>query len=427
MIFEVEKWIKEKAFGCQTCGQCILSHTELICPMNCPKGLRNGPCGGTLNGKCEVIPEIDCVWTRIETKKKDHKAYKLHLPLDESLLNTASYVNFFTGKDRETRLPHEFLDTRHIPATSRLAQKMLRQEFVVTLEVASPRDRDGLHRVEKIMKRIAGRVDAVNTTTNAGGVPSLHSTETARVVTDHGVEAIIQFCGRDHPKDEFLRQLEHALEMGHRNFLLLTGDWLPDKPRAVRQETWFPMDSCQMVHFANERLETYRDRFGVVPYLGVAANPFSTPMPVSVDRLHFKRKAGARFCQTQAITHVPTYREWYRMVRKGREQEPKLTIPSIPLVGSRRAFEVLCRLPGVYVDESLHRIMQYEDFPARALDWAFEICEGVTEGGAAGVHAMNFGMPPELIDTFLHEIRERAEQARARSHEHVSPSVPQTL
>ncbi|MFM8717207.1 MAG: methylenetetrahydrofolate reductase C-terminal domain-containing protein, partial [Spartobacteria bacterium] len=70
LVYESEKWLKEKMFGCKTCGQCILSHTSLICPMNCPKGLRNGPCGGTLDGKCEVIPEIDCVWTRIETKKK---------------------------------------------------------------------------------------------------------------------------------------------------------------------------------------------------------------------------------------------------------------------------------------------------------------------------------------------------------------------
>ena len=57
ILFQAEKLIKDPLFGCQHCGQCILSHTALICPMNCPKGLRNGPCGGTLDGKCEVIPE----------------------------------------------------------------------------------------------------------------------------------------------------------------------------------------------------------------------------------------------------------------------------------------------------------------------------------------------------------------------------------
>jgi hypothetical protein len=31
--------------------------------MNCPKKLRNGPCGGVrANGSCEVRPEMKCVW-----------------------------------------------------------------------------------------------------------------------------------------------------------------------------------------------------------------------------------------------------------------------------------------------------------------------------------------------------------------------------
>lgn len=415
LIFKAEKWIKEKMFGCQTCGQCILSHTKMICPMNCPKGLRNGPCGGTLDGKCEVIPEIDCVWTNIELKKKGAKADKIHLPLKEELLNTASYVNLVSGKDRETRLPHDFVDTRHLPASSQLADKMGRGEFVVTLEIASPLEAKGLSRVEKIIARTRDHVDAVNTTTNAGGVPSLHSTETGKVIMAHGVESIIQFCGRDHDKADFLKEVETAMGMGYRNFLLLTGDWLPDKARQVAQQTWFPMDSSQMIHFANQQLEDWQERLGTVPFFGCAANPFSTPMNVSVDRLAFKRAAGARFCQTQAITHVPTFAEWYKQVRAGREEEPKLTIPSIPLVGSKKLFQVLCRLPGVYVDPSLRQIMEQDDFQRASLEWAFGIAEGVIEVGAAGVHVMNFGMPPAMIDEFLLQIRDRAREVRTRS------------
>jgi len=414
LVFKTEKWLKEKLFGCQTCGQCVLSHTAMICPMNCPKGLRNGPCGGTLSGKCEVIPEINCVWTRIESGKKD-KGYKIHLPPREELLNTASYVNLINGKDRETRLPCKFVDTRHIPASSHLAAKMGRGDCVVTLEIASPRDERGLTRVEAIMKRITGKVDAVNTTTNAGGVPSLHSTETGRVVAAHGVEPVIQFCGRDHDKDAFLREIESAMDMGYKNFLLLTGDWLPQADRKVDQQTWFPMDSSQMIHFANQHLEQWRGAHGVVPFFGCAANPFSTPMDVSAKRLAFKRAAGARFCQTQAITYVPTYAEWYRQVRQGREQEPKLTIPSIPLIGSRKLFAVLCRLPGVYVDPVLHAIMEKDDFEEKCLDFAFTIARGVIETGAAGIHAMNFGMTPERINEFLTRLPGLAIDIRERT------------
>lgn len=383
--------------------------------MNCPKGLRNGPCGGTLDGKCEVLPDLDCVWTNIEVKKGDSKAKGVHLPPKEQLLNTASYVNLVNGKDRETRLPHEFVDTQNISASSDLAGKMGRGEFVVTLEIASPLTEKGLTRVEKIMTRTAKHVDAVNTTTNAGGVPSLHSTETGKVVMAHGVESIIQFCGRDHHKEDFLSEIEKAMEIGYRNFLLLTGDWLPDKERKVAQPTWFPMDSSQMIHFANQQLETWQSRLGIVPFFGCAANPFSTPMNVSVDRLAFKRAAGARFCQTQAITHIPTFKEWYKQIRMGREDTPKLTIPSLPLVGSKKLFKILCRLPGVYVDPSLHQIMEREDFQQTSLEWAFEIAEGLCEVGAAGIHVMNFGMPPALIDEFLNQIRDRAKAARKRS------------
>jgi hypothetical protein len=59
----VEKNIKGFLFDCQMCGQCVLHETGMSCPMNCPKELRNGPCGGVRpNGHCEVKPEMRCVW-----------------------------------------------------------------------------------------------------------------------------------------------------------------------------------------------------------------------------------------------------------------------------------------------------------------------------------------------------------------------------
>ena len=58
-----EKIVKGFLFDCQMCGNCVLSSTGMACPMNCPKTLRNGPCGGVReNGNCEVKPEMKCVW-----------------------------------------------------------------------------------------------------------------------------------------------------------------------------------------------------------------------------------------------------------------------------------------------------------------------------------------------------------------------------
>ena len=59
----VEKRVKGLLFDCRMCGQCVLSSTGMSCPMNCPKTLRNGPCGGVrANGHCEVNPQMKCVW-----------------------------------------------------------------------------------------------------------------------------------------------------------------------------------------------------------------------------------------------------------------------------------------------------------------------------------------------------------------------------
>jgi len=57
---------------CAQCGQCILGEMAGICPLTaCHKGLLNGPCGGTDNGKCEVDKEKDCAWTLIYQRLKE--------------------------------------------------------------------------------------------------------------------------------------------------------------------------------------------------------------------------------------------------------------------------------------------------------------------------------------------------------------------
>jgi hypothetical protein len=62
-VAAVEKVIKKTLFDCRMCGQCVLSSTGMSCPMNCPKTLRNGPCGGVrADGNCEVKPGMKCVW-----------------------------------------------------------------------------------------------------------------------------------------------------------------------------------------------------------------------------------------------------------------------------------------------------------------------------------------------------------------------------
>lgn len=56
---------------CMQCGECLLGQFAGICPMTqCAKGLLNGPCGGSKNGKCEADPERDCAWILIYERLK---------------------------------------------------------------------------------------------------------------------------------------------------------------------------------------------------------------------------------------------------------------------------------------------------------------------------------------------------------------------
>ena len=94
---------KSPMFGCQACGNCVLGDMEYVCPQTCPKQLRNGPCGGTNNGQCEVIPENPCIWVKVYDRAKaadELKLLKVYIPPPvRSLKGTSSWVNYFLDKD----------------------------------------------------------------------------------------------------------------------------------------------------------------------------------------------------------------------------------------------------------------------------------------------------------------------------------------
>ncbi|HXD40211.1 MAG TPA: methylenetetrahydrofolate reductase C-terminal domain-containing protein, partial [Ramlibacter sp.] len=80
LLQPIERAAKGFMFDCRTCGQCVLSATGMACPMNCPKQMRNGPCGGVRDdGNCEVDPRMRCVWLEATEGTKriatDHQAH----------------------------------------------------------------------------------------------------------------------------------------------------------------------------------------------------------------------------------------------------------------------------------------------------------------------------------------------------------------
>ncbi len=56
---------------CAACGDCLLDRTGGICAVaRCSKSILNGPCGGSVNGKCEIDKEVDCAWQLIYDRLK---------------------------------------------------------------------------------------------------------------------------------------------------------------------------------------------------------------------------------------------------------------------------------------------------------------------------------------------------------------------
>lgn len=92
-----ERLTKGFFFDCRMCGQCILGSTGMACPMNCPKSMRNGPCGGVrADGTCEVEPDMPCVW--VEAWKgsgnmaRGDRILDVQKPIDHSLRETSSWL-----------------------------------------------------------------------------------------------------------------------------------------------------------------------------------------------------------------------------------------------------------------------------------------------------------------------------------------------
>jgi methylenetetrahydrofolate reductase (NADPH) len=105
----VEHASKAMLFGCRDCGDCSLPEIAYLCPESqCAKNQRNGPCGGTRDGRCEVDGFGDCIWLRAyERLKSDPAAGQIlaHTPVvqDQSLRGTSSWANHWLNRDHLTR------------------------------------------------------------------------------------------------------------------------------------------------------------------------------------------------------------------------------------------------------------------------------------------------------------------------------------
>jgi methylenetetrahydrofolate reductase (NADPH) len=105
----LERASKKLLYRCKDCGDCSLPEIAYLCPESqCAKNQRNGPCGGTREGRCEVDGFGDCIWLRAyERLKHDGRGHALlqHVPVvqNQGLRGTSAWANHWLGRDHTAK------------------------------------------------------------------------------------------------------------------------------------------------------------------------------------------------------------------------------------------------------------------------------------------------------------------------------------
>jgi methylenetetrahydrofolate reductase (NADPH) len=104
----LEQAVKVPMFSCRDCGDCSLPEIAYVCPESvCAKNQRNGPCGGTRDGLCEVY-DTECIWSQAYERLKAYGEEEgmLENPVvvkDNALAHTSAWANTFLGRDHQAK------------------------------------------------------------------------------------------------------------------------------------------------------------------------------------------------------------------------------------------------------------------------------------------------------------------------------------
>ncbi|SPJ32888.1 methylenetetrahydrofolate reductase C-terminal domain-containing protein [Kushneria phyllosphaerae] len=106
-LHQLERRLKGPVVGCDTCGNCRLEDTLYVCPETCPKGLANGPCGGTRLNRCE-FGDRECIhsvkYRTARTTQQTHVLTDRLIPcVDADARHQSSWPRWFTPPQKEER------------------------------------------------------------------------------------------------------------------------------------------------------------------------------------------------------------------------------------------------------------------------------------------------------------------------------------
>jgi methylenetetrahydrofolate reductase (NADPH) len=406
--------------------------------MECPKGLRNGPCGGvTPEKQCYVDETRKCVWYSIY--KRAHKTgrektlLEVLPPLDWNKVGTETWTDVLkqirkvgTGRFfgslflKDTVKKDQIWDSvfktvrqpkwwqgdsdYHPPAYSEPAsdlEKYLREgKFVVATEVTPPISAESGKLIRDI-KLVKPYVTAINFTDASSANPKMSSLACCKVASDQEAEPVYQIAARDTTRTGLQANVIGAGQFGIKNILCVTGDNPIVGPAPTSNMNFVDLDSVQMLWilrrirdegvYLDGRKMKYPPKF----FLGAASTPFASDPELQAIKDQKKVNAGAQFFQTNLIFEPERLDLWLEQLYK-RDVLSKvyIMIGLVPLKSYKAALYLHYKVPGVYLPENILKRMEKagDAAPEEGVQIALELIDSIkNKKDVNGIHLMTLG------------------------------------
>jgi methylenetetrahydrofolate reductase (NADPH) len=433
----VERMVKGPLWGCRMCGNCLLQETAFICSMECPKGVRNGPCGGSTSEHCYVDETRPCIWYQIYDRAFKMGRQELLLevlpPLDWDKVGTETWgdvvsqvrkvgtkavITGLTSGDpvkrslvwdsvfRPVRQPDwwegdaEYHPPAYTEPVSELERRLKAGEFVVTAEVAPPMTVATKKLIQNI-ELVKPYVAAVNFTDNPSATPRMSSWACSTFAVQNGAEPVMQIAARDRTRTGLQAEVLGANALGVRNILCLSGDSMKMGPEPRGRMDVVDIDSVQMLWILRRMRDEgkYLDgraiKFPPKYFLGAAAAPFASEPRFQALREHKKVNAGAQFFQTNLVYDPDGLEIWLNELAKRNILDKVFVLIGItPIKSLKVAQRMNFEIPGVIIPDKIMKRIEAAGDKAdeEGVQIALELIEAIKgKQGVHGIHLMAVG------------------------------------
>jgi methylenetetrahydrofolate reductase (NADPH) len=433
----VERVVKGPLFGCRMCGNCLLQETAFICSMECPKGIRNGPCGGSTEEKCYVDETRPCIWYQIYDRSfkmgRQEMLLEVLPPLDWDKVGTETWgdivnqvrkvgtrkvVSGLASRDpvvrtavwdsvfRPVRQPEWWQgDSQYHPPAytapvSELERRLKEGKFTITAEVAPPMT-TAVKKLISNIQLVKPYVTAINFTDSPSATPRMSSWACSSIAIQHDAEPVMQIAARDRTRTGLQSEVLGANALGVRNILCLSGDSMKLAPEPRGRMDIVDIDSVQMLWILRRMRDegVYLDgrtmKFPPKYFLGAAASPYASEPKFQAIREHKKINAGAQFFQTNLVFETDHLEIWLNELAKRNIMDLVYILVGItPLKNLKMAVYMNDDVPGVQLPESILKRMEAAGDRAEeeGVQISLELIEKVKKlEGVNGIHLMAVG------------------------------------